>query len=114
MGVPMIVQTISDWEASCRDRVPLRAAVPLNSRVVPIFDSGSGSHSFPYATFFPRSALTLIAMSRTHLHEELAHSRATVAADTQYGPVTGRRAANGAAVFLGEDPPGSWVHSERR
>lgn len=112
MSVPMIVQTISDREASCRDRVPLRAAVPLNSRVVPIFDSGSGSHCVPYANFFPRSALT--TMSRTHLHEELAHSRAAVTADTQYGPVTGRRAANGAAVFLGEDPPGSWVLSKRR
>ncbi|TBU43885.1 carboxylesterase [Dichomitus squalens] len=39
-------------------------------------------------------------MSRTHLHEELAESKAIVTADTQYGTIQGRRAANGAAVFL--------------
>ncbi len=40
-------------------------------------------------------------MSQTHLHEELARSKATVTAETQYGVINGRRAANGAAVFLG-------------
>ncbi|RPD60223.1 carboxylesterase [Lentinus tigrinus ALCF2SS1-7] len=39
-------------------------------------------------------------MSRTHLQEELTHSKSAVTAETQYGPVQGRRAANGAAVFL--------------
>ncbi|KAI0353921.1 carboxylesterase [Trametes cingulata] len=39
-------------------------------------------------------------MSRVHLQEELARSNAKVTADTQYGPIHGRRAANGAAVFL--------------
>ncbi|PIL23205.1 hypothetical protein GSI_14514 [Ganoderma sinense ZZ0214-1] len=39
-------------------------------------------------------------MSQTHLHEELARSKAVVAAETQYGTIHGRRAANGAAVFL--------------
>ncbi|TFK87554.1 carboxylesterase [Polyporus arcularius HHB13444] len=39
-------------------------------------------------------------MSRTHLQEELLRSQTNVTADTQYGPVQGRRAANGAAVFL--------------
>ncbi|OJT07523.1 hypothetical protein TRAPUB_1619 [Trametes pubescens] len=39
-------------------------------------------------------------MSRVHLQEELARSGAKVSVDTQYGSVRGRRAANGAAVFL--------------
>ena len=42
-----------------------------------------------------------ISMAHTHLHEELARSKATVTAETQYGTIHGRRAANGAAVFLG-------------
>ncbi|KAM5543541.1 hypothetical protein V8D89_002792 [Ganoderma adspersum] len=39
-------------------------------------------------------------MAQTHLHEELARSKATVTAETRYGTIHGRRAANGAAVFL--------------
>ncbi|KAI0717067.1 carboxylesterase [Earliella scabrosa] len=39
-------------------------------------------------------------MSRVHLQEELARSKVSVAAETQYGAVRGRRAANGTAVFL--------------
>ncbi|KAI0821857.1 carboxylesterase [Trametes gibbosa] len=39
-------------------------------------------------------------MSRVHLQEELARSAAKVSAETRYGAVQGRRAANGAAVFL--------------
>ncbi|KAI1785950.1 carboxylesterase [Ganoderma leucocontextum] len=39
-------------------------------------------------------------MAQTHLHEELARSKAVVAAETQYGIIHGRRAANGVAVFL--------------
>ncbi|OSD05090.1 carboxylesterase [Trametes coccinea BRFM310] len=39
-------------------------------------------------------------MSRIHLQQELARSTAKVTADTRFGPIHGRRAANGAAVFL--------------
>ncbi|KAI8974859.1 carboxylesterase [Trametes punicea] len=39
-------------------------------------------------------------MSRVHLQEELARSNAKVTAETRHGPIHGRRAANGAAVFL--------------
>ncbi|KAI0754151.1 carboxylesterase [Daedaleopsis nitida] len=39
-------------------------------------------------------------MAPIHLQEELAQSKRAVAAETQYGPIRGRRAANGAAVFL--------------
>ncbi|KAI0628606.1 carboxylesterase [Trametes polyzona] len=39
-------------------------------------------------------------MSRVHLQEELARSNAKVTADTKHGPVHGRRASTGAAVFL--------------
>ncbi|KAI0641364.1 carboxylesterase [Trametes meyenii] len=39
-------------------------------------------------------------MSRVHLHDELARSHAKVTAETQYGPVHGRRASTGAAAFL--------------
>ncbi|KAH9888028.1 carboxylesterase [Cubamyces lactineus] len=39
-------------------------------------------------------------MSRVHLQEELARSTAKVTAETPFGPVHGRRASNGAAVFL--------------
>ncbi|TFK50958.1 carboxylesterase [Heliocybe sulcata] len=35
-----------------------------------------------------------------HLHDELAENRARVTVETQFGPVTGGRAANGAAVWL--------------
>ena len=47
-------------------------------------------------------------MAHIHLHEELARSKATVTAETQYGTIHGRRAANGAAVFLG-----TFAHSSR-
>lgn len=40
-------------------------------------------------------------MSRVHLQEELAQSGAKVTVETQHGTIRGRRAANGAAVFLG-------------
>ena len=40
-------------------------------------------------------------MSQTHLQEELVRSEAIVTAETRYGTIHGRRAANGAAVFLG-------------
>ncbi|CDO71038.1 hypothetical protein BN946_scf184844.g42 [Trametes cinnabarina] len=40
-------------------------------------------------------------MSRVHLQEELARSTARVVTETRFGAVQGRRAANGAAVFLG-------------
>ena len=49
-----------------------------------------------------------ISMAHIHLHEELARSKATVTAETQYGTIHGRRAANGAAVFLG-----TFAHSSR-
>ncbi|KAI0667255.1 carboxylesterase [Trametes maxima] len=39
-------------------------------------------------------------MSRVHLHDELARSNAKVTVETQYGPIHGRRASTGAAVFL--------------
>jgi len=38
----------------------------------------------------------------THLHDELAQNPSRVTIDTVFGPVTGGRATNGAAVFLGE------------
>lgn len=40
-------------------------------------------------------------MSNAHLSKELAESLERVHVDTRYGQVTGRRATNGAAVFLG-------------
>ena len=36
-----------------------------------------------------------------HLHEDLASSNERVPVQTQFGKVTGGRASNGAAVFLG-------------
>ena len=41
-------------------------------------------------------------MSQLHLQDELAKSQASVTIQTQYGPITGGRALNGAAVFLGK------------
>lgn len=40
-------------------------------------------------------------MSEAHLHDELASNPARVIVPTRYGNVTGGRASNGAAVFLG-------------
>jgi hypothetical protein len=39
--------------------------------------------------------------SLSHLHDELAANPARVTIETVFGPVTGGRATNGAAVFLG-------------
>ncbi|PCH34967.1 carboxylesterase [Wolfiporia cocos MD-104 SS10] len=39
-------------------------------------------------------------MSQVHLHQELAASSERVVVKTQYGPVRGRRTANGAVAFL--------------
>ncbi|KAI0765875.1 carboxylesterase [Trametes elegans] len=39
-------------------------------------------------------------MAQVHLQEELAQSTAKVSVETQHGSIHGRRAANGAAVFL--------------
>ena len=39
---------------------------------------------------------------RTHLHEELAQSTELVSVQTHHGAIRGRRATNGAAVFLGK------------
>ena len=50
-------------------------------------------------------------MAHTHLHEELARSKATVTAETQYGTIHGRRAANGAAVFLGTSAHSMFIAS---
>jgi len=36
-----------------------------------------------------------------HLHDELAANSARVVVETKYGPVTGGRAANNSAVWLG-------------
>ncbi|KAF9257143.1 carboxylesterase [Marasmius fiardii PR-910] len=47
----------------------------------------------------------------THLQDELANSPDQVTVDTKYGTVTGRRALNGAGVFLEIPyalPPGRW------
>lgn len=41
-------------------------------------------------------------MSRVHLQEEILRSPERVVVNTQYGPVRGGRAANGAQVYLGE------------
>ncbi|KZT21067.1 alpha/beta-hydrolase [Neolentinus lepideus HHB14362 ss-1] len=47
-------------------------------------------------TFATRRAMSGIK----HLHDELAENPARVTVETKYGPITGGRAANGAAVWL--------------
>jgi len=41
-------------------------------------------------------------MSSIHLHDELAQTHERVVVKTRFGPVTGGRSRNGAAVFLGK------------
>jgi hypothetical protein len=41
-------------------------------------------------------------MSSVHLHDELAQTYDRVVVETRFGPVTGGRSRNGAAVFLGK------------
>jgi hypothetical protein len=48
--------------------------------------------------------------ARHHLHDELAANVERVRVGTAFGPVTGGRAANGAAIFLGALAPA--FHSE--
>lgn len=45
--------------------------------------------------------LILALMVDPHLHDDLASKRETVAAHTHFGTITGGRASNGSAVFLG-------------
>ena len=42
------------------------------------------------------------SMSSVHLHDELAQTHDRVVVKTRFGPVTGGRSRNGAAVFLGK------------
>jgi hypothetical protein len=44
-------------------------------------------------------------MPSIHLHDELAQTHEKVVVKTRFGPVTGGRARNGAAVFLGKGLP---------
>lgn len=48
-------------------------------------------------------------MSTIHLHDELAQTEARVVVETRFGPVTGGRAKNGAAVFLGKSTDASSI-----
>jgi hypothetical protein len=41
-------------------------------------------------------------MASIHLHDELAQTHDRVVVKTRFGPVTGGRSRNGAAVFLGK------------
>ena len=50
-------------------------------------------------------------MSSVHLHDELAQTHDRVVVKTRFGPVTGGRSRNGAAVFLGKGI--SIVHRDR-
>ncbi|KAG7085378.1 hypothetical protein E1B28_002941 [Marasmius oreades] len=50
-------------------------------------------------------------LPNTHLHDELAQSKDRITVDTKYGTVKGRRARNGAGVFLEVPyalPPARW------
>jgi hypothetical protein len=47
------------------------------------------------------SALLISTMTSAHLHDELAQTNDRVVVETRFGPVTGGRSKNGAAVFLG-------------
>ena len=47
-----------------------------------------------------------------HLQDELARSADRVTVETQFGPVTGGRALNGAAVFLGGHYSTYWRGSD--
>jgi hypothetical protein len=41
------------------------------------------------------------SMSNQHLHDELLQNPARITVETRHGPITGGRASNAAAVFLG-------------
>lgn len=63
--------------------------------------------AYIHSASLTRSNLNLrLTMGDIHLHDELLNNDARVVVQTSYGPVTGGRATNGSAVFLG-------MHSSR-
>ena len=68
--------------------------------------SCSSTSSAPALSPLPSSHRSLYrTMAHVHLQDEIARNPERITVDTQFGPVKGGRAANGASVFLGRHPP---------